>query len=95
MSCLPIFFQYESSNCERQILEKWENHFIGDFTECLNWWCTRLLCNDVVCTSVSVLTSAVRMTSAPGSGGVSKVYCQAPEPVYIQTTHKPAQGEYS
>uniref|UniRef100_A0A1B6M5D1 Histone deacetylase complex subunit SAP130 C-terminal domain-containing protein n=1 Tax=Graphocephala atropunctata TaxID=36148 RepID=A0A1B6M5D1_9HEMI len=42
---------------------------------------------------VSVLTSAMRVTSAPGSGvGVSKVYCQAPESsVYIQTTHKPAQ----
>ncbi|KAG8255486.1 hypothetical protein J6590_091544 [Homalodisca vitripennis] len=42
---------------------------------------------------VSVLTSAMRVTSAPGPGvGVSKVYCQAPESsVYIQTTHKPAQ----
>lgn len=44
--------------------------------------------------SVSVLTSAVRVTSAPGAG-VAKVYCQAPEPsVYIQTTHKPAQSKF-
>ncbi|XP_054282799.1 histone deacetylase complex subunit SAP130 [Macrosteles quadrilineatus] len=45
--------------------------------------------------TVSVLTSAVRVTSAPPGSGVqgSKVYCQPSEgSVYIQATHKPAQS---